>query len=165
MADIYKLLGDVNGFLEKIISALDADKINVSKYELDHVCYRVKSQDEYEQFKSKLSHLGELLTEIEIGERLISTYKLKEPINFRKRKIYLVELPSPKKDSPYPKGLEHVEFVIQDNFEDFMRKHPNIKFDTSGIGKLINPDIKIKYPKFSVKFHNKPLEYVIKYEQ
>ena len=165
MIDIRKLLGDVDGFLEKVIASLNADEIDVSKYELDHVCYRVESQGEYKQFKSKISRLGECLTEIEIGGRLISTYKLKEPISFRKRKIYLVELPSPKEGSPYPKGLEHVEFVIPDSFDEFMKKHPNVKFDIEGIAKPINPDIKIKYPEFSVKFHHKPLEYVIKYEQ
>ena len=46
-----------------------------------------------------------------------------------------------------------------------MNKYPNINFDTRDISKIINPDIRVKYEGFSVKFHHKPLEYVIKYEQ
>ena len=165
MESISILLGDVFNFLTKIISTLQKEGIDVSKCELDHICYRVESNEKYEEYKQKLSALGELLTETEINGRLISTYKLKEPIEFKGRKIFCVELPSPKEGVHYPEGLEHAEFVIKDSFEDFMSKHPNVRFDTKDISKPINPDISITYKGFSVKFHHKPLEYVIKYEQ
>ncbi len=165
MKTIYDLLGDVNLFLEKIITALGNDGVDVFNYELDHICYRVDSIERYKKYQNELSQLGELLTEAEINGRKISTYKLIKPVCFDERKIYLVELPSPKEGSPHPEGLEHVEFVIPDKFEVFMKKYPDIKFDLNGINKTVNPDISIKYDGFSVKFHNKPLEYVIMCEQ
>jgi len=165
MKDNTDLLGDIDQFIEKTITTLNKDGVDVSNYELDHICYRVDSIERYKEYQNELSQLGTLLSETEINGRQISTYKLAEPICFQERKINLVELPSPKEGSPYPEGLEHAEFVIPDEFEIFMKKYPNIKFDLRDIDKKINPDIKIKYAGFSVKFHHKPLEYIIKYEQ
>ncbi|MFC1685478.1 VOC family protein [Nanoarchaeota archaeon] len=165
MDQLHDLISNLEGFLEKVLIALEKDGIDVSDSELDHICYRVETKERYEIFKKELSKLGDILSENEIGGRPISTYKLKEPIIFKNRKISCVELPSPKEGSFYTEGLEHVEFVIKDNFEDFMKKHPNVKFKTSSMTKSVNPDISIKYDNFSVKFHHKPLEYVVKHEQ
>jgi uncharacterized protein len=160
-----EILGDVGSFLEKTFFYLDHDGIDVSSYELDHLCYRVDSKERYQKLQAELSRLGTLLNEAEINGRKISTYKLTDPILFNGRQIFLVELPSPKDGSPYPEGLEHSEFVIPERFGDFMKRHPSVPFDLSDIQKKSNPDIKIKYDGFSVKFHNKSLEMVIKTEQ
>ncbi|MEL7120575.1 MAG: VOC family protein, partial [Bacteroidota bacterium] len=75
----------------------------------------------------------------------------------------ILELPAPKIISKYQEGFEHVEFVIDKPFNDFMTQYRYIKFETKGMNKSINPDIKIKYNNLSVKFHHHNLEYVIKY--
>lgn len=159
------ILKDINAFLEKVLTALEADKIDISKYKLDHVCYRVSSVEDYKKYQTELSKLGTLLSETEINGRNISTYKLLKPIHFQDREISVIELPSPKEGKPHPESFEHVEFVIPENFEDFMAQHPNIKFDLKDVGKEINPDIRINYDGFTVKFHHQTLEYVIEYEQ
>jgi len=160
-----EFLGDVGAFLEKTFSALDHDGIDVSGYELDHLCYRVDSMEKYKRFQDEFSRLGTLLNETEINGRKISTYKLKKPIPFGDRQIFLVELPAPKEGSAYADGLEHSEFVIPEKFEDFIKHHSSVPFDLSDIHKKSNPDIKIKYDGFSVKFHNRTLEEVIRTEQ
>ena len=165
MKDIEDLLGDIPCFLTRLFVALDKDGIDVSNSELDHICYRVETNERYEQLKEGLAGFGGLLSETMIGGRLISTYKLKVPIVFEERKIFCVELPSPKAGSHYPERLEHAEFVIADGFEDFMKRYPAVEFDTAASSKPINPDIRVQYTDFSVKFHHKPLEYVIEHEQ
>ena len=170
---ISELLGNTNLFLTTLLDALKKDQINVNPYELDHICYRVSTKERYEQYKLHIQKHGVLLSETSIGGRPISTYKLHSPIIFipkqestySRREIYLLELPSPKQNSPYPDGLEHAEFVIPHLFEEFITMHPHIEFDTKDITKPINPDIRIKYSTFSVKFHHQSLEYVIKEEQ
>jgi len=157
------ILKEVNAFLEKVLVALEADKIDISKYELDHVCYRVSSAEDYKKYQTELSKLGTLLSETEINGRNISTYKLLEPIHFQDREISVIELPSPKEDKPHPEGFEHVEFVIQEKFEDFMAQHPDIKFDLKDADKEINPDIRINYDGFTVKFHHMTVEYKIEH--
>lgn len=163
MDTIEKILGNAAPFLQRVFALLEKDGIDISSYELDHICYRVETSDRYEELKQTLFIFGSLLSESQIGGRAISTFKLNGSINFKERKIWCIELPAPKKGSFYREGYEHVEFVIDLEFEKFMELYPQINFSTKSISKEINPTIAIKYDGFSVKFHHKTLEYVIKY--
>jgi len=162
---MHELLGDIDGFLAKLVDALYDDGINVTSYELDHICYRVETSEQYEHHKQELGKLGEQLSENVINGRPIAVYKLHEPIRFRGRKIYCVEVPAPKDGYPYPKGLEHAEFVIDCSFEEFMNRHKKVKFDTRFMNNPNNPDIIINYDGFCVKFHQQSLEKVIEIEK
>lgn len=159
---VEEILGDPTSFLEKIFINLKNDGIDIFDYELDHICYRVETLERYDFVKKFLLKQGELLLENEIGGRLIAKIKLKKPIIFKNRKIDLVELPQPK-GSDFKEGFEHVEFVISESFEDFMKKYSNLKFKTEGMLKKINSDIVRNYNNCNVKFHHHALEYVVKY--
>lgn len=158
-----QILGPVTSFLEQIFQHLKEDQIEVDTFELDHICYRVETKERYVKLKQQLSGYGELLTESIVGGRPIATFKLYQPYQFQNRKIYCLELPSPKEGSPYAEGFEHVEFVIEESFEDFMSKYAHLPFKTKGMQKAVNPEISRKYSNSSVKFHHHPIEYVIKY--
>lgn len=160
--NLNEILGNPENFLKKIFANLEKDKINFSNYVLDHICYRVESLERYDKIKKYLLEIGYLLLENEVGGRLIAKIKLNEPIIFQDRKISLIELPQPN-NAIFSEGFEHVEFVILESFDDFMKKYKNLKFNISGINKEINPDIVKKYDDFCVKFHHKSLEYVVKY--
>jgi len=162
---IEKLLGDTTPFLEKIFAALEKDGVDVSWYELDHICYRTDTLEKYNELRHKFLEYGILLVEFQIGGRAISTFKLCEPIIFGERKIWCIELPSPKEGRFYPDGYEHVEFVINLEFNKFIELYPQVNFDTRAISKEVNADIIISYNGFSVKFHHNTLEYVIKHLQ
>jgi len=41
--------------------------------------------------------------------------------------------------------LEHVKFVIDTGFQEFMKKYENISFDIKSLQKKINPDIGIEH--------------------
>jgi predicted metalloenzyme YecM len=45
------VLGDATPFLKKVFAALKKDNINVSEYELDHICYRVETVERYNELK------------------------------------------------------------------------------------------------------------------
>jgi hypothetical protein len=47
-------------------------------------------------------------------------------------------------------------------FEEFIQKHAHVTFDTKDISKEVNPDIRVMFDGFSVKFHHNSLEYVVK---
>ncbi len=163
MHPIHDILGDPTAFLERLFAALKEKNIDASNYELDHLCYRVESRERYESLKAQLSGLGELLSEKEIGGRPIAAFKLKEPIHYRGRRIWCVELPAPKAGSPYPEGYEHAEFVIRQCFPDFIGQHPAADFDTKALTKRVNPEVRLQFEGFSAKFHRQSLEYVIRY--
>lgn len=157
------ILGPITPFLDRIFHLLDQDGIDISPYELDHVCYRVETEEEYERLKTLLQPLGEMLTEPLIGGRYIATFKMIEPIQYKERKIWCLELPSPKTGSPYKEGYEHVEFVIDKPFEEFMSLYSSLTFKTKGMSKEVNPEISRKYGDLAVKFHHHTIEYVIRY--
>ncbi|KAJ3177800.1 hypothetical protein HDU87_004322 [Geranomyces variabilis] len=144
-----------------------------------------------------------LLVENDIGGRLIACYKLRaehalrwrqqcssnnsssstdnndahaqgQGTFFVERVIDVVELPAPKPGRLYPSGLEHVEVVVDDmSLEDFAARHPDVKFDWSGMKKPLNRDLRVDFRQgggvetggFSVKFHEQTLEKVIEMEK
>ena len=159
------IISDPIVFLEKLFEMLDDIGLEVDQYLLDHLCYRVESVNEYKQKKAELESFGELLAETMVGGRLISTFKLHNPIEFRNRKINLIELPSPKPSHSYKSGLEHVEFVTTLPLSKIVEKYPQYKFEVFGINKKINADVTLKLGEYCIRFHNKSLEDVIKFER
>ncbi len=165
MKTLAEVITDPVSFLDKLFGMLEDIELDVEKYELDHICYRVSSQGEYETKKTELAPLGELLIESMVNGRMIATYKLHEPITFKNRKIYLVELPSPKPNHSYVSGLEHVEFVTKEPLQKIIDKYPQYSFEAFGIHKKINADITLKLGDYCIRFHNQSLEEVIKLEK
>lgn len=110
--------------------------------EIDHVCYRCETIEEYSDIKRKLSEFGEVLVEGMIGGRPILTLHLTEPILYDEHwRISCLEVPCPKPGRAYVRGLEHVEVVLcaensenisgQPSFvhsrgmlEEFVARHP-----------------------------------------
>eukprot|EP01137_Pigoraptor_chileana_P020301 Opistho-2@493 len=166
-AAIRAVLGDVDAFASRLIGHLSAAGVDVSRYEMDHVCYRVESNDEYLEKKKELNTIGQqLYGDAIIGGRPIATFKLNEPIRTNGKEVTCVELPSPKRGSPYKTGLEHAEFVIDESFEAFMARHPSLVFDLDAINKEINADVRLSFEDgaISAKFHHMPLEKVMDLE-
>ena len=162
---IHAILGDVEGFLERIFAGLEHLKLDVTPFELDHICLRVETLEDYEGKKAQLGTLAKLLIESEVNGRPIATFRLDEAVEFRGRKIFVVEIPAPKANRPKPAGLEHVEFVLPMGFEPFLKKYAHLKFDTRALGKGLNPEIELSLGELAVKFHLLPLERVIEIEK
>ncbi len=163
--NIKAIIGDPHLFLDQLFGMLSDIELNVEKYELDHLCYRVASADEYTEKKKALSSFGELLIESMVNGRMISTFKLHEPIVYKNRKIALLELPSPKPNHSYKSGLEHVEFVTKEPLQKIIDRYPQYSFEAFGIHKKINADITLKLGDYCIRFHNQSLEDVIKLEK
>jgi predicted metalloenzyme YecM len=151
---IQKVIGDYEAFLEEILGDIKKAGFDFSDFvQLDHICYRTNSIGNYDVKKKELSSTGTLVTETQISGRLIATFRLLEPIRYGSWRIDAIELPAPKPDNKYPEGLEHVEFVIFDNFETFLKKYNNHDFDLKSMNRGINPEIALNLGKYSVKFH------------
>ncbi|HNU55805.1 MAG TPA: VOC family protein [Flavobacteriales bacterium] len=157
-------LPDARSFLHRVFAVLRSDGVDVSPLLLDHICYRVATAERYLHWKDLLSKNGDLLGETMIGGRPISTFKLHEPIIHLDRRITVVELPAPKEGSPYIEGWEHVEFVVGIDPRAFAARYPSLPWDMSGADKASNPDVRLSYDGFSVKFHQRSLEEVIAQE-
>ncbi|CAB9509344.1 YecM protein [Seminavis robusta] len=167
-----RLKQQVPPFVETIVTSLAKTyQLDVSRYPADHVCYRTENMAEYAELTAALRQQDSqciLLIESEIGNRPIATFWLQEGIRVSSldRIIHVLEIPAPKRGRAYPRGLEHVEFVIHNNsttttrsdqypspvngahhqaaFDDLMRQRPNVPWDTRARNKEINPDISLK---------------------
>ena len=159
------LLPQPDTFLKEILKHLAAKQLNINDLFIDHICYRLSSNARYDELKTHLTKLNELLVESKINGRNISVFKLKEPIKFGHWEIPLLELPAPKSGSHYSEGWEHIEVVTNEPLESFMQKHPDLDFDLKGFTKPLNREVRLKLGKYSFKFHEQSLEEVIEIEK
>lgn len=152
--DLVNSIGDYKSFLEDVFSEVKKAGFDFGDFvQLDHICYRTDSLENYEAKKKDFSSIGTLLTETQISGRPIATFRLFQPIRYGSWRIDAIELPAPKSDNTYPEGLEHVEFVLFDDFETFLKKYSAHNFDLKSMHRGINPEIALALGRYSVKFH------------
>ncbi len=163
---MFNLQDESVSFLKTLFEKIQIYNLDVKNWEIDHLCYRVSTSNEYIEMKKIFKNHGEYLSEEQVGGRFISTYKLNRPLYFKNYIIDLLELPAPKEENGYAKGFEHAEFVIDENFDSLIKKYPQIPFEKKGISKNINPELGVRFEKnLSLKFHYKSLEHIINIEK
>lgn len=157
-AQITNILGDVKGFLEKAFSHLKDASIDVSHYEMTHLCYRVATEEEFFVKKEALSKVGKLISNVLAEGRPYLVYKLNDPITYRKHSVSLIALPYPKLNNTYQTALQHVAFLMKEDISTLIDKYPEIEFDVLELNRASHPELKLRFPDLVVKFHNLSLE-------
>lgn len=153
-------------FLKGLFKKLEDNKIYFkNSWDIDHLCYRCASDDEYEQLKPYFLRFSDLLIESPVNGRLISTFKLHNPIYFKDWMIDLIELPAPKKGKSTKSGFEHIEIVCDENLSDFAHKFNSQIVNAKGLDKDFNQELEIHLGDENIKFHNYSLESVIRLEK
>ena len=163
MADF---LGNPETFIET--TSADLAEIGIRRDELiqmDHICYRVETDERYRILKAKAQNGAELVAENQVNGREISTFEFNEPLRAAGRTVPYLELPAPKPNAAYEEGWEHVELVTSGSLERFLQRHRELPFSYDGMNKLINPEAGLKMGRLCVKFHEQPLGAVARIEQ
>lgn len=163
--NLTSILGSPDTFLDALFTELSRNAIPLDGLYMDHICYRVETMAEYEYLRTELLKIGQLLSDKTIGGRPIAVIEIHDSYYYQNREISIIELPAPKKGSPYKTGYEHVEFVTGTPLESFIFQHPSIKFNLSGINKPVNRDIRLQLETGAVKFHELSLKEVIEIEE
>ncbi len=141
-------------FLDTIFSKLAEVNIDISQYELDHIGYQASSSTDYDKLLPKFEETGSLLHEAIVGGRRVSIIKLDSPLVYKDYRIPAIELVEPKPDQVCPSALEHAEFVLNESFDQFINKYPDVGLDTRAIDQKDFPMIKLKLgDNIQVKFH------------
>jgi predicted metalloenzyme YecM len=152
-------------FLERLFLQMSNQSIDLENHwDIDHLCFRVSSEEHYQSKKLDFSKFADLLTESEVNGRLISTFKLLKPVSFKKWMIHVVELPAPKKGKLTLEGFEHIEIVSDLTFDEIRTRYPKCKFDSSGLAKDFNQELEIELDGCALKFHSLSLESVVRLE-
>ncbi len=145
-------------FLDKIFNNMKNVGFEDAEFkEIDHVAYRTETDERYEELKREFQPFVSGSDEVMIAGRLISVFKLKEPVVYGSWIIYGLELCAPKENSRYKEGLEHAEFVTKCSLEEFMKKHQDIKFDMKAFEKEVNRELVFDFSDCTVKFHEQSL--------
>ena len=159
------LIGDYESFIKNVDAGLK--RLGIRRKEIsmmDHVCYRVENYKRYAEMKAELALRAFFLDESEVSGRMIATYEFDSPLEVGDWRVPYLELPQPKKGSPYPEGLEHAELVVVGGLERFRRYHM-LPFDEKAMDREINPELGLKLGGISVKFHELQLGAVCRIEQ
>lgn len=166
---INDILKDVEPFIANINRGLDELQVDRTLLvEMDHICYRVETDERYKELVRELGQSAFLLGEHIISGRPIATFQLSEPIASGGWRVSYLEVPAPKEGSPYNEGLEHAEIVVLGgNLERFREAHVHLedKFSDKGMNKEMNPELGLKTAGISVKFHRLPLGEVVRLEK
>lgn len=152
-------------FLDSLFKRMKETNLTLAPHwDIDHLCFRVESLEDYDDFKLTFSNLGRLLTETSVNGRPISTFELNTPITYKDWLVHIVELPAPKKGKKTKTGFEHMEVVIDCSMEELIEKNKKIEWDKSGMEKIFNSELEANFNDMAVKFHHLSLKSVINFE-
>lgn len=152
------ILDNYKDFLDKLLKDIEIKSIDVSKYNLDHFGYQCSSNEDYDKLRPELEKIAQLISENIVGGRRVGIFRLNTPLEYRNWKIEAVELVAPKEGQECPSSLEHAEFVIDTDFDSFVKKYPNLDWDLTAINQPTFPMVKLKLSDYTqVKFHLKPV--------
>ncbi|HSW92010.1 MAG TPA: VOC family protein [Candidatus Saccharimonadales bacterium] len=163
---MWDILGDYKEFISKVDTTLR--DLGVSRDEvsmMDHLCYRVESQERYQELLALFARDAMLLGENEVNGRMIATFEFQEYLQGDGWTVPYLELPAPKPGSHYSEGLEHAELVVVGGLARFMDRHDDIAFSLDGMNKLVNPEAGVKGGVVTVKFHELQLGAVVRIEK
>lgn len=153
-------------FLNHLFVELETNKIELeSHWDIDHLCYRTDTLENYNQLKNLFKTFGKLLIASDVNGREISTYELFKPVIHREWRIDLIELPAPKAGKITVNGFEHVEVVCDVPFEKLIEKYQRLNLDTNGLNKSFNKELEVCLGANNLKFHQLSLLSVINVEK
>lgn len=154
MTKLHVIVGDYQTFLDDLLRRVTNDGFDLSDFaQIDHMCYRVTSLEDYAQKKNELSTVAQLIGETIVNRRPIATFRLNEPVIHDTWRIDAIELPAPKTGASFKEGLEHIEFVLFDDIPTFLQKYQGKPFEMRAADRGVNPEIGLRLGNLSVKFH------------
>src|SRR5437868_942573 len=124
--EIKGIIGDYGAFFRELLKKVQDLGIEVDRFPVDHLCYRVETLERYEVVKNLLTPLSKARGENIHHDRPIAKFLLKNPLEISGYRISLIELPAPKPIKFYPEGLEHFEMVVGEQYPNFREKYKDL---------------------------------------
>lgn len=159
------ILDNYKEFLDKLVGDIEARGIDVSNFRLDHFGYQASSNEDYDKLKPEFEKIGKMVSENIVGGRRVGIFEFNNPLEYKGHFIPAVELVAPKEGQICPSALEHAEFVIDTDFDTFIKKYSNLDWDLTAVNQPTFPMVKLKLSNNTqVKFHYKPVLEIIREE-
>lgn len=162
-----EIIGDYEAFVARVDALVAEHSIDRDDLvQLDTICYRVETNERYDELKRRLASVALEIDETEVNGRLISVFSLEPSLKTDVwSSISYIEIPQPKPSSPYREGIDHVQIVTRQRLSDFHTKYAQIPFEEKGLTSKLNPLLKLNGSDVSVKFHDKHMGAVIEIER
>ncbi len=162
MADpVEDIIGDYKAFAALQRDRLLTRGIDITPYELSHICYRVPEWDEYVRVRGLLERHAVANREGFWNGRPMSLILFDHLEVLEGKAMPMIELIPPVHQRVYKMGLEHIGFVIgEEGFDEFKRAHRPVLTGQQFQGPTpgINEPYYILFEDFThVKFHQRPL--------
>ncbi len=164
MNNIQSIIGDYKDFISHLLACLKDKNIEINNYQIDHLCYRTKTVEEYNSMKKNIMLFSKEYVENIHHGRPITKFLLTKPLKYKNYSIPLIELPSPQKNITYNSGLEHLEIVVGENFDILKNKYKSVWTGSDDSG-IYNQTVFIDFDEHKVKFHKHSLLEVLKLEK
>src|SRR5262245_12512175 len=99
---IENIIGDCAAFFAGLIRELNGIGIDVDRFSVSHLCYRVSTLAEYENKREELKGFCRAFMENEFNERPVSMLLLRSPLALSDaHHVSLIELPAPRAAHTY----------------------------------------------------------------
>jgi len=144
--------------MQEILMKLEALDLDVSSYECDHIAYRTTTKKEFEAMVEEFSKLGKKLPDAIIRSRIVSVFKLYKPLVIGSYTIPAIELLEPAEGDKFRSGLEHAEFIVNADLEEFSKQNESLNWNKQDLDREISPELGLAIDEnLGVKFHNIPI--------
>jgi len=144
--------------MQEILMKLEALDLDVSSYECDHIAYRTTTKKEFEAMVEEFSKLGKKLPDAIIRSRIVSVFKLYKPLVIGSYTIPAIELLEPAEEDKFRSGLEHAEFIVNADLEEFSKQNESLNWNKQDLDREISPELGLAIDEnLGVKFHNIPI--------
>lgn len=150
-------------FLDSFFEEITNTGLSIDGLTLDHIAYQASTSNDYEEKLPEFKKLGHLVSEEIIGGRRVAVFALHDPIRYKSYHIPALELIEPKENQVCKSEFQHAEFIINQPFETYMEKYPNINWDTSSMGRDEFAHLKLHFKNgLTLKFLKAPILDLIK---
>ena len=148
------MTGKLEDFIKTKLEQLQKLGVDVSKLELDHFAYQTSSAADFDNLKQEAALTGILKREAIVNGRRVAIFELDEPIRQGNFSITAFELLEPKQGQVCDSKLDHIEFVLDVPFQEFIKKHAEVDWDISMIDREEFPKVAYKFKDGTgLKFH------------
>lgn len=107
------------------------------------MAYLVGSNDEYEALKPEFLKAGKLVSEDLVSVYKVGIFKPKKDLVIEGQRIKAFELLCFQESKEIKPGVDHVEFVVKDGFEEVLKKYPALAWNTKAMKRDIYPKLTI----------------------
>lgn len=115
---------EFSGFVDDFKRRLNEVGIDLSDLPIDHVCYRVRDQNDYKKLFKKLSAASLFYTTKFFHERSFHLFVLRQPLTHQEVTTPYLEFSQPGGSDRYERGFQHLEFHTNLSIHDLIKRGP-----------------------------------------